>query len=665
MKMNWILFFLAVGLTPVLSAAPSHLDIAAPDLRDTDLRGPVKSIDIKTSINVSGKFERERTEYDEAGNILSETDWNPDGKMATTLTNTYNEAGTFTAQLYINIEKGFTNDWQVVLSPETHQIAMKKKKAGSATVYTYNEDGFLLNYKYVNKEKELISASCTKRDEQNRRTEYTRIDKEGKPRYTYWFRWKEDGLIDRERQQYQQEKGERLHTYTYLKFDEFSNWTQRLMVRYDIGGKEKKKIYERLVVRDIDYFFDPVDESAEADTVEPDMMNNSTNGLIAAVDETTAASDETATPESTEAAGENALKSVADLLKTGRSQDELKECFDYTFGDIADKLVIITCKSERGRSSGSGFIAKMEEKTYLFTNQHVIMGADSIRLKTAEGESIIPSGAVELSRKRDIARMELDEQDAFELSSDFSLGSPLGVFGNSEGAGVATELFGEVTGLGIDLVEVNAEFVSGNSGSPVLDINRNVLGIASYVRVTWEPPKKDKKNDAASDEKENADHEEEKPESKTRRFCYRLDDLEWQPVNWKAYNEKYGKLYRNSEAMSENVFDIISTWSDSPLEMIPEKENMARDLSVWVKKHNDIIHRYQRRQYKKNSFLNAYSQSLEILSETCHSRSKRIQMFAQQRELSGFLKDGFESNAYSLNYAGRYIQRIADNIVDQ
>lgn len=651
--MNKLIWISALVILPHLLTAQTHLDIARPELMDTDLRGPVKCIETETTYNVSGKTAKERTEYDEIGNVLNETEWNPDGELINTLTNHYDEDGVFTSYTYVSFENEYTNHWDVYLSPETRQIALKKE-SGSTLLYTYNEDGFLMHFKRLNNDRSLSSASITKRDEQNRRIEYTRLDENKKPRYTYWFRWKEDGLIDRERQKYRQEKGERLHTYDYLEKDEFGNWTQRLMVRYDIGGKEKEKIYERVVARNIEYFY-----SSDSDSL-ADTSNTSTN---AGTTNLLADAGSTAAEDSTSSASGTTIP-ANEVLKTGRSQEELKTEFSYVFSDISDKLVIITCKSERGRSSGSGFIAKMDGKTYLFTNQHVIIGADSIRLKTADGETITPAGTIELSKKRDIARIALTEREAFEITSKFSLGSPLGVFGNSEGAGVATELFGEVTGLGTDLVEVNAEFVSGNSGSPVLDVRQNVIGIASYVRVTWEPPKNDDDKDTASDSEDDSEDEEEELESKTRRFCYRLDDLKWMPVKWKAYNQKYGKLYRNSEALAENVFEIINVWSSSPLEKIPETDSMARDIATWVKKHNDIISRYQRRKYNQNSFVNAYSESLEILSKTCKERARRIEMFSKQRELSGFLRDGFESNAYSLKYAGYYIQAIANDIAD-
>ena len=240
-------------LLSVAFAQGTHLDIMAPERLDTDLTGLVKSVDTKTSWNVSGKFERERQEYDRIGNLLNETEWDTEGECISTLTNYYDENGNFERQLYMDYEDGFTNNWQVVLNPDTRQVAMQKP-SGAAAVYTYSSAGYLINFRYIRSDKVLESASITKRDEKNRRKEYTKMDDRKKPLYTYWFKWKDGGVIDRERQRYRQEEGERLHIYDYLKNDDHGNWLQRLMVRYDIGGKKKEKVYERLAVRTIEYF---------------------------------------------------------------------------------------------------------------------------------------------------------------------------------------------------------------------------------------------------------------------------------------------------------------------------------------------------------------------------------------------------------------------------
>lgn len=237
-----------------LLAKPTHLDIMVPDLMDTDLKGPVQSVELDVCINVSGKHTKELREYDKTGNLLKTSEWNSDGKLVNTTTYFYDDNGCYNRQLYIDFEDKRTNDWEIVLNLATHQIAMRNKRDGAVAIETFSPEKYLLSYRLVDKDKQLIMTSRSLRSEDNRRTEYTRFDEENRPLYTYYFKWKENGFIDMERQRYRQENKERLHTYDYLDVDEQGNWTQQLMVRYDIGGKEKEKVYEQITLRKIEYF---------------------------------------------------------------------------------------------------------------------------------------------------------------------------------------------------------------------------------------------------------------------------------------------------------------------------------------------------------------------------------------------------------------------------
>jgi hypothetical protein len=255
--MSRIAGIVAVGLfaLPVfVSAQGAHLKIREPARESALLKGPVKSVETDTTINVSGKHRRELEEYDEAGNLLVDSNWDSDGELINTTTNFYDGDGCFYRHLYIDLEDGFTNDWKVVLRAETRQIAMKNDRTGTVVVRTYSPERQLMHYRRVDKKKKLVSASRNKRNEKGERTEYIKYDKKNKPLYTYYFKWKENGLIDKERQRYHQEKKERLHTYEYLATDKQGNWTQELMVRYDIGGKKKERVFEQTTIRKIKYF---------------------------------------------------------------------------------------------------------------------------------------------------------------------------------------------------------------------------------------------------------------------------------------------------------------------------------------------------------------------------------------------------------------------------
>lgn len=352
-------------------------------------------------------------------------------------------------------------------------------------------------------------------------------------------------------------------------------------------------------------------------------------------------------------AGEEEDEQTEEELKESRAkreaeESEIKAQFSYTFDDVYDKLVIIECEGRNGQWSGSGFVAEMGGKTYIFTNQHIVLGAETASFKTAKGEVLRPR-SVELSSSRDIARLLLEDHEGLAVSDNLSMGAPLAVFGNSEGGGVATELYGKVTGVGADLVEVSAEFVSGNSGSPVLNQDKEVIGIASYVRYS-----------TPSQMKEGTQFE-----NKVRRFCYRLSNVQWMPVNWKKYNEEYGNSYRETEKLVDSIFDVVNGWYDDPFGPVSE-DHSDYDLRKWSNEHNHMVSRIVRlsdkgratvAQLKSNNkqIRNGIGDSAESLSEFCKKRARFIEFTSEKRDLTGFLRDEFEGYVYRLEYASEAI----------
>jgi len=93
------------------------------------------------------------------------------------------------------------------------------------------------------------------------------------------------------------------------------------------------------------------------------------------------------------------------------------------------------------------------------------------------------------------------------------------VLGNSQGSDVVTVIPGKVTGMGPALVEVDAPFVQGNSGSPIIHVKTGkLIGIATFAVV--------RKVDSLSKDSQFA--------SGVRRFGYRLDMVRlWEhPSAW-------------------------------------------------------------------------------------------------------------------------------------
>ena len=336
-------------------------------------------------------------------------------------------------------------------------------------------------------------------------------------------------------------------------------------------------------------------------------------------------------PETTkESLGEEDVSENAEKADLDKEEAELKARFDYSIDDVVDKLVVIDCAGPGGKSAGSGFVAKMDGKMYLFTNQHVVFGADRISFKTVDGKILKPRG-VELSKSRDIVRLLLsDDVEGFEVSRRVSMGAPVAVFGNSEGGGVATELYGKTMGLGADLVEVSAEFVAGNSGSPVLDSDQRVVGIASYVRFA-RPSRMSKGT---------------RFENKTRRFCYRLSGCDWIKVDWRSYNKKYGKPFVENEQFVQAVVHVFEQWGEELSGPVEIPSASFRDLKNWAQAHNHLL-ASERKGTRR--YLNKYAESTKRLTRTCAVRANLIRRFSQEGSLTDFLRSESESQIHMLD----------------
>jgi len=199
-----------------------------------------------------------------------------------------------------------------------------------------------------------------------------------------------------------------------------------------------------------------------------------------------------------------------------------------TYELVKESLVII----QSGDSSGSGFIVREGEKTYLITNEHVVRGARKLRAMKFSGEEIIlplksdknqgragsPKFAV--SKTRDLVRFEIESSSALSMSArDPEIGSGVHVFGNSDGGGVCTLISGKALAVGPDKLEIDARFVPGNSGSPIVNDKGEVLGVATMV--TWYNGRPAMLEGTRFGAK--------------RWFGCRLNFPQWEPMEWGTY----------------------------------------------------------------------------------------------------------------------------------
>jgi Trypsin-like peptidase domain len=218
--------------------------------------------------------------------------------------------------------------------------------------------------------------------------------------------------------------------------------------------------------------------------------------------------------------------------------------------DFSGSLVFI----EGGGGAGSGFVCKWKDGLFVTTNQHVLAAMPTVKITRLEGAKVA-AGAVQAAVGHDIMRLATSTVPnpllaSENVDSDARIGDDVVVLGNSEGARVIQPLSGKLLGIGPDRIEVSAEFVPGNSGSPIIHLKSGkVIGIATYLKTRQFAEFSDRR------------------ESKVRRFGYRLDSVkEWQPVAWANYQAERVEVDR-VEAVTKDLIRLIQAMrEDAPMQ---------------------------------------------------------------------------------------------------
>ncbi|MCK5849822.1 MAG: trypsin-like peptidase domain-containing protein [Kiritimatiellae bacterium] len=245
-------------------------------------------------------------------------------------------------------------------------------------------------------------------------------------------------------------------------------------------------------------------------------------------------------------------------------------------GGILDSLVTIEVRSKVGGGRGSGFVVDMDGKKYLVTNQHVIDCCDSINIRTLSNERIIPV-STEVSKSLDLIRMEITNNiPALRIKKDNpDIGDKITVYGNSDGGGVVTRIQGKVLGVGPNLVEVDAEFVQGNSGCPILSESLEVVGVASYATLFKDPEDWLSKDTRFQE---------------VRRYGYRFAAAEWGSIEIKKFAEQ-SKLIVDAEQaiyMYAITYLLFRQYSNEP--RLPSKPSKTRRVKEQYKDAYGIGH---------------------------------------------------------------------------
>ncbi len=148
-----------------------------------------------------------------------------------------------------------------------------------------------------------------------------------------------------------------------------------------------------------------------------------------------------------------------------------------------------------GEATGSGFV--IDDEGHIVTNQHVVDGAQSVRVEFADGTEA-DAKVVGTDPSTDIAVLDVDRPSSeltpltFASTGSLEVGNPVIVLGSPFGlegtltAGVISAIGREIqspNGFTIEnAVQTDASLNHGNSGGPVLDSQGRVVGVAAQIR---------------------------------------------------------------------------------------------------------------------------------------------------------------------------------------
>jgi hypothetical protein len=226
------------------------------------------------------------------------------------------------------------------------------------------------------------------------------------------------------------------------------------------------------------------------------------------------------------------------------------------------------------------------------------------------------------------------------VDSNAAIGDEVAVLGNADGQGVINTIVGKIVGIGPNLVEVDAPFVPGNSGSPIIHLKTGkVIGVATYY-VTNE-------YDLTTEKK--------LIRPVIRRFGYRLDGVnQWQPVNWETFWRQRDQM-ASIEKLTADLFDFIVDFEDNKGAVTPGRHinPIFRDkIEYWTEANRDRPTPADRQAAAANL--------ISFLKTTCESDIAKAQpqltydyfqrRLADQKQYRDAMAKGFDEMLHDVRY---------------
>ncbi len=175
-----------------------------------------------------------------------------------------------------------------------------------------------------------------------------------------------------------------------------------------------------------------------------------------------------------------------------KPKEESTESLPSLIKRIAPSIVSVFTYDNKGEflKLGSGFF--ISQNGDIITNYHVIQGASSAEVKTSDGKTYPITYIVAEDEQSDIIRLSVDVPSKYVLPLSLSkaipevgerilvYGSPLGLEKTvSDGIVSAVR---EIPDFG-KIVQITAPVSPGSSGSPVLNMQGEVIGVATFQMV--------------------------------------------------------------------------------------------------------------------------------------------------------------------------------------
>ena len=194
--------------------------------------------------------------------------------------------------------------------------------------------------------------------------------------------------------------------------------------------------------------------------------------------------------------------SVESVVKNITTSELVENSIASSVDKVYNSTVMVqSYKNDKLISTGTGFIYKKNGgKAYIMTNNHVIDGADTIKIEFSDNSEEINAAIVGGDTYADIAvltikdsdeykAVEIGEVDKLQLGDTiFTVGTPMGedykgtvTKGILSGKNrmVAVNLSGNVTDYYMNVMQIDAAVNPGNSGGPLCDVSGKVVGVIS------------------------------------------------------------------------------------------------------------------------------------------------------------------------------------------